>query len=148
MWHGTIYMNNAQKHWSNNFMKYFRLQRFAKFVLTGSHISKDRWFNHRILKSYGSLILQEQLMRENKSWIDVEMRYTDFWHVCFIWNHFYPFVLEQGLKHVAWWPKKAFCAARNAFWDYSDNWHFSYLVDSPMFKSPGPASDQALCKLA
>jgi len=31
-------------------------------------------------------------------------------------------VLDQGVKHVArMWPTRAFCAARGAFWGFSNN---------------------------
>jgi len=40
------------------------------------------------------------------------------------------------------WPVKAFCAARDAFCEYSYIQHLSYFVHSPVFESSRPASEQ------
>ena len=41
-------------------------------------------------------------------------------------------------------PTKAFCAAHDTYWNFSNNYHFS-LVNSLVFKSE-PASEQAPSK--
>jgi len=53
----------------------------------------------------------------------------------------------QGLKHAArMWPPRAFCAALDAFWEFSYNQRVSFLVYSPVFESARPASEQAFFK--
>jgi len=49
----------------------------------------------------------------------------------------------RGLKHAArMWPARAFCAARDAFQEFSYNQNLSYLVYSPVFIGSRPASEQ------
>ena len=49
----------------------------------------------------------------------------------------------RGPKHAGrMWPAKAFCAARDAFWEYSYKQQLRYLIYWPVFKSARPASEQ------
>ena len=44
------------------------------------------------------------------------------------------------------WPAKASCAAHDAFLEYSNKQHLSYLIYSAVFKSARPASEQVPLK--
>jgi len=48
--------------------------------------------------------------------------------------------VEQGLKHTQ--RPRVSHVTRGAFWDFSNNYNFNHLVDSPVFKSARPESKQ------
>jgi len=63
---------------------------------------------------------------------------------------FYTYIVNQASN--TWladsmWPARVFCAARDAFWEFSNNQHLRHLVYSPVFKNARPASEQVPLKV-
>jgi len=52
-------------------------------------------------------------------------------------------VIDLDLKHSArMWPTRAFCAARDDFWEFSNSYSLYHLVYSTVLESDRLASEQ------